>query len=569
MEKRWQTVDVDDGAARRLADERNIPLPVARLLCGRGVCDPEDARDFLTPRLSSLSDPFLLPGMEVAVERIWRAVDGGERIAVFGDYDVDGVTGTALMVAVLTRLGGVALPFLPQRDLDGYGLSLGAVTRCIEDIQSSLIVTVDCGTCSEEAVAYARSRSVDVVVTDHHELSEPPASAVAVVNPRCSERAEFHCLAGVGVAFKVCHALVKRGLREERDGMRDIDLRQWLDLVAVGTVADIVPLTGENRILARHGIRRLTRTKSIGLRALKNVAGIDGDCTAYHIGFVLGPRLNAAGRLGSAAGALELLMTEDKGRAYEVARSLDADNRERRDIESRIKDQAVREIESYFSPENDYGLAVGREGWHIGTIGIVASRIVGRFARPAVVVGFDDEGRGRGSCRSIDAIDMVEVLQECAEHLVSFGGHKMAAGLVVEKERFESFRKRFNEVCTARLAGEDLRPRIRIDAWLDSLGEADRRMFDALESLRPFGMGNPMPVWGVRDVRAMGRPRVVGNGHLKLTVAGGGTQLDAIAFGMGDREVPESGIDVLFQLQENTFRGYTSLQMNIKDFRAS
>lgn len=567
MEKRWQTVDVDEAAARCLTREQSIPLAIARLLVGRGVAELDCVRDFLTPRLSALSDPFLLPDMETAVLRIWRAVDGGERIVVFGDYDVDGLTSTALLISVLEQLGGTVVPFLPHRDLDGYGLSLGAVARCIEQVRPSLIVTVDCGTCSAEAVAYARSQSVDAVVTDHHEIAGTPAAAVAVVNPRRSHCSELHGLAGVGVAFKLCHALVKRGLAESRGAVRDIDLRRWLDLVAIGTVADVVPLTGENRILARHGIRRLTRTASTGLRALKEVAGVDQDCTAYHIGFVLGPRLNAAGRLGSAEGALELLTTTDAGRARELARLLDADNRERREIEVQIKDEAVSEIDAYFDPVRDFGLVAGREGWHIGAIGIVASRICKRFARPAVVVGFDDEGCGRGSCRSIEAIDMVNVLQECSDLLLSFGGHKMAAGLRMDRDKFESFRLRFNAVCAARLAGEDLRPCIRIDAWLDGLGEADECMVAAMEGLRPFGMGNPTPVWGVRNVHVMGRPRVVGNGHLKLTVSGGGSQIDAIAFGMGDRAIPETGIDMLFQLQQNTFRGRTALQLNVKDFR--
>lgn len=574
-QKHWKTVEVDEALADNLARELDVPRPIAVVLVGRGLGEPEKAEQFLNPRLSDLSDPFILPGMTDAVKHIWDAILDRRKIAIYGDYDADGITGTALLVSVLQTFGGCVDTFLPSRLLDGYGLTVGALSRCIEIHKPDLIITVDCGTGSIEAVEAAGRAGVDVIVTDHHEISGACAPALAVVNPKLGDNENTMALAGVGTVFKLCHALIKYGLEKQRQEVADIDLRNWLDLVAIGTVADIVPLLCENRILVRHGLALINGSdqkdiqagsRRAGLKALIQVARIQTRIDCYHLGFIIGPRLNAAGRLGSAETALELLLTSDPDRARHLAGELDAANSERKRIEEAIVTEAVREIDDYFDEDRNFGLVAGRKGWHVGTIGIVAAKLCSRYRRPAAVIAFDEHGHGRGSCRSIESVNIVDVLRECADLLVSSGGHEMAAGLAMESGKLDAFRSRFNELCAAKLDGRDLRQVRNVDSWI-TLGEADERLFTAIQKLKPLGMGNPTPTWGVSNVRLVGRPRKVGKDHLKMIVASGGSQLDAIAFGMAEREVPEGPMDILFYLQENTYMGRQSLQLNVKDFR--
>ncbi|MFC1497836.1 single-stranded-DNA-specific exonuclease RecJ [Verrucomicrobiota bacterium] len=576
--RHWQTVPVNEQRAEQLAAELNISLPIAVVLSSRGFENAADAERFLNPRLSNLSDPFDLQGMDSAVSRIWQAVESGEKITVFGDYDADGVTGTALLVSVLRVIGGNVTFFLPNRVTDGYGLRTEPLNRCIDIHKPDLIVTVDCGTCSSDAIRSISNTNVDVVVTDHHEIAGEKAPAFSVVNPKLDDNSDTTCLAGVGVAFKLCHALIKRGMKEERKEIGTIDLRDFLDLVAIGTVADVVPLLGENRILVKCGLMRINKAgyasessgdvtgKKVGLDAVIKTAGISGKIDSYHIGFMIGPRVNAAGRLGDADPALELFLTTDSDRARQLASKLEKANRERKRIEEGIVSQALEEIEAYFDDSSDFGIVTGRKGWHTGTVGIAASRICSRYRRPTVVIGFDDHGQGRGSCRSIEGADVVCILEKCSDLLLSFGGHTMAAGLIIEEGRLEAFRKRFNELCAEKLKDCDLGGVYRVDDWI-TLGEADRRLWDGIEKLGPFGFGNPAPVWGVRNVRVVGCPKLVGSGHLKMIVASGGTQMEAIAFNMGDRQVPDAPFDIIFRLQENTYKGFSRLQLNIKDFR--
>lgn len=569
--KQWKTVQVDEALAKDLAGKLDLPVPAAKVLVGRGYGKQDDAERFLNPRLSDLSDPFELPGMIEAVERIWTALTAGQKIAIYGDYDADGVTSTALLVSVLRAMRGQITAFLPNRLSDGYGLTTAALERCVRIHKPQLIITVDCGTCSVEAVEFVRRCGIDIVVTDHHELSGNIAPAFALVNPNLGGNEGTMSLAGVGVAFKLCHALIKWGLNNGKHETQDIDLRNYLYLVAIGTVADIVPLLGENRILVRHGLTRIQQLpdgEKCGLKALIDVAGIKTEIDCYHLGFMIGPRLNAAGRLSNAEPALELLLTDDPDRARQIAVELDAANRERKRVEETIVAEAIEEIDSYFEEGVHFGIVAGRAGWHVGVIGIVASRLCGRYRRPAVVVGFDEQGLGRGSCRSVESVDIVEILRDCSDLLVSFGGHKMAAGLVVDNSRFDTFRKRFNELCAEKLEGVDLEPVRNVDAWIN-LGEADERLFEAIRKFRPLGLGNPAPTWGVSNVRLVGQPRIVGEDHIKMILASGGTQLEAIGFGMAECEIPEGPIDVLFHLQENTYRGRTMLQLDLKDFRSA
>ncbi len=566
--KVWKTAECDESQVQQLAGELTLHPAVARSLIVRGHRDAKSIDLFLHPRLSELSDPFLLPGMEAAVARVWRAIDAREKILVFGDYDVDGVSSTALVVQVLARLGAPVTPFLPHRMDDGYGLGVEPLRRCIENHQPKLVITVDCGTSAVEAVEAARAAGVDVIVTDHHESGGVVAPAVAVVNPKLGSDAGARNLAGVGVAFKLCHALLKRARQDQRPEEKSVDLREYLDLIGIGTIADIVPLQDENRILARHGLARLNRTECIGLKSIIRVAGITGALDTYHVGFLIGPRLNAAGRLGDAQAALELLLTQDPVRADELAAQLDAANRERQELEARIVKEAIEEIDAFFDPKRHFGLVVARKGWHAGVIGIVASRLVQKYRRPVVVVALDDEGEGRGSCRSIEGFNLVAKLAECGDLLERYGGHAMAAGLDVRQDRLEAFKEKFNGVAAQALEGTDLRPVVKVDAWV-TLDEADERLMSGLEQMRPFGLGNPTPVWAARRLQVVGPPRVVGKKHLKLLVASGATQREAIAFGMGERQVPPGPIDVAFQLQTNSYMGRETLQLNVQDFRAS
>ncbi|NLX26144.1 MAG: single-stranded-DNA-specific exonuclease RecJ, partial [Lentisphaerae bacterium] len=414
LQKKWEIRTANLEKVRDLVAAMGIPAPLAHVLVTRGFNTAEDAAQFLRPRLAELDDPFLLPDMERAVQRIWRAVDAQERITVFGDYDVDGVTAAALMIRVLRALGARVEGFVPDRLEEGYGLSLDAVERCLAGRETQLLVTVDCGTNSVESVAYAQSRNVDVVVTDHHEPEELTADAYALINPKLGTSGGP--LAGVGVAFKLAHALVLSG--SERPGMdhaRSV-LRSLLDLVALGTVADIVPLVGENRTFVRYGLVQMESTEWVGMKALKEVAGLKGELNTGHLGFQLGPRINASGRIGEPEQAVRLLTTDDLAEAGAIAKLLDRDNQERRAIERKMADEAFEEIDRWFNPEENYGLVVAREGWHPGVVGIVASRVARHYNRPAVIVSIDPDGSARGSCRSIEAFDLLEGLQACSEY---------------------------------------------------------------------------------------------------------------------------------------------------------
>lgn len=567
-EKLWSAASADASAsAPDWAAALNLPPAIARVLAARGIRDEAEADAFLNPRLSALGDPFALPDLDRAVERIWRAVDAGERIAVFGDYDVDGVASAALATRLLRALGAHATPFLPLRLEEGYGLSIDALHRCIETVKPALIVTVDCGTGSVESVEEARRRGVDVIVTDHHHPGASRAPALALVNPKIGADESLHALAGVGVAFKLCHGLIKAGRARGHAAAARLDLRSYLDFVALGTIADIVPLIGENRILARHGLAQMNKTEHPGLAALIEVSGIDGEIDAYEVGFRLGPRLNAAGRLGDAQRALDLLLGEPGCDAYGLARALDDANRERREIEERALTDAMAALEARFDPARDFGLVVGREGWHPGVIGIVASRLLQRFHRPVAVIALSEEG-GRGSCRSIEGFDMMTGLAACANELSKYGGHTMAAGLELKPGRLAAFAEAFNASARRLLADRDLRPVQRIDAWL-ALDEVDDAMLAGLDRMRPFGVGNATPVWAARGVRLAEPPRAVGKGHLKMLLASGSRQYDAIAWGMADRELPDGPLDIAFQPKRERFRGQNRISLHIQDFRAS
>jgi single-stranded-DNA-specific exonuclease len=547
MNKRWLVATAEPALQQTLARQLGLPAPIAQVLLNRGYRTAEAARAFLSPQLRQLSDPFELPAMAAAVERICA----GGRIVIYGDYDVDGITSSALLTRVLRATGANVENFLPRRMDEGYGLSADGLARCLKQHRPELLIAVDCGTSSRAEIAGLKKRDVDVIVLDHH---EPPAELpeCVLVNPKL---VHGEPLASVGVAFKLAHALLKH------DRKLEVDLRDHLDLVALGTVADLVPLTGENRILVRAGLERLPATHKIGLRALMDVADVpETRVTPYHIGFRIGPRLNAAGRLGDAMAALELLLTEDTGRAVELAELLHAHNTERQQIEEKITEEALAQAASR---AGDPVLVLANAHWHSGVIGIVASRLMQENYRPTVVIG---QG-GKGSCRSIAGFSIVAALAECADLLLRYGGHEMAAGLSIAAGQIDALRDRLNEHAGRVLKPEDLQRVLRVDAEV-RLEELDDDFFAALRQLEPCGQNNPTPVFAATGLRLRGAPRVIKKNHLKFHVTDGETTLEVVWWGRADAELPAK-LDLAFVPERQVFRGEAAVQLIARDVRAS
>jgi single-stranded-DNA-specific exonuclease len=561
---RWEVAaDPPADAIRRLAEALHVPPTLARLLVQRGHGSVEDARTFLRPTLDALSDPLALPDMAPAVATVAQAVRAGSPILVHGDYDVDGQCGTALLTRVLREAGATVVPFLPNRMRDGYDLGPAGLAAA-RTAGAGLIITCDCGTTALETVAAARAAGLRVVITDHHLPGELPA-ADAIVNPRRGDRdAPWADLCGTGVAFKLAQALVPAlGLPAHLP-------LHVLDLVALATIADVVPLTGENRVLARFGLRKLQESRWTGLKALIEVAGLQGrPIRAGHVAFALGPRLNAAGRIGEAMDGLALLLSDDPAEALERARRLETQNAQRQELDQRILQEAVDLVERDVRLDEEFGLVLASDTWHPGVIGIVASRVVERYARPAILIALEGN-TGKGSGRSIPGFDLHAAIAECSTHLLRFGGHPMAAGVTVARDALEGFRAAFNAVARARLAPEDLVPRRRIDAVV-RLDELNLDLERLLRHLEPCGAGNPTPVFGVTGV-AVREARPVGANHLRLMLQDDVGRIPAIGFDWADRVDPawwRAPVDVAFQLQQNEWRGDVSLQARIVEVRPS
>jgi len=546
-----------------LVDALGCPPFLARLLTLRGLTDPAAASLFLDPRLKNLADPFLLPGMRPAIERILQAIDRRERIVLYGDYDVDGVTSLALFTRILRRLGADPHPFLPLRMDEGYGLSPEALSRCIAQHQPQLLLALDCGTCSVAEITSLRDQGIDVLVFDHHESKGGPGErppCLSLVNPKLG--ADFHYLCSVGIVFKACHALLK--VRP----VPDIDLREYLDIVALGTVADIVPLKGENRILVQRGLLQMEKSRWTGLRALIDSAGIAPPFTPGDIGFKLGPRINAAGRLASAEQALELLLTEDHARARALAAALSEQNRERQEVEKAIQQEAQLIVEREFSPDHA-AIIVAGDGWHPGVLGIVASRLSKAHHRATFVIGFDETGLGKGSGRSIEGLSLVKALTTCADFLVKFGGHEMAAGLTIQRDCFPDFQATFLRQARQLLTDDQLRPRLYLDAEV-LLADLHFDFLRHHETLQPFGIGNSQPIFLARNVRSA-ETRILKEKHYRFMLLqnGGGETQQAIYFGGAQQPLPAAPWDIAFQVARNEYNGRVTLQLEIKALRSA
>ena len=532
-----------------------------RLLGQRGVVAEDCVSDFLEPRLKDLSDPFELPEMKLAVDRIFKAVDGGEEVCVFGDYDVDGISSITIMQLVLQAFGAKVRNFIPIRSAEGYGLSEVAIERCMkEGPRPDLFITVDCGTVSHGPIQKLGEEGIEVIVVDHHERGEEGRpDCVALVNPKF-ESTPYDYLCAAGVVFKLAHGLLKTR------PLKDFDLKSVLDLVAVATIADIVPLVGENRLFVRHGLRRLPKTENAGLRALMEVTGLNGHTSSSDVGFRLGPRINAAGRMDRPDEALNTLLADSPAQAKKMAARLDNYNRERQKIELRILSEAESEVARLHDVESDPVIVVSSRNWHPGVVGIVASRMMRKYHRPAFVIAVDEEGVGKGSGRSVEGVSLVGAIQEGREFLIAGGGHHMAAGISVNEDQVGAFRESFRRYVLENLKEEDLEPKLYLDGVLE-LADLNLDFLYQYERLQPFGSGNALPVFVVREVWPSEAPRVLKNNHLKLWLRQGQVEKDAIFFGGGERELPEPPWDVAFTIDRNFFRGVISCQMLVRDIQ--
>ena len=547
----------DDAMAMAIAQALEIPVALARLLAQRGHLTEPAAKAFLRPQLESLTDPYRLAGMAEAVEAVAGAVRQGQTILVHGDYDVDGQSATTVLTRALRAAGANVVPFVPHRLRDGYDFGPAGLAEATR-VGARLILTCDCGITAVETVRQANQAGIRVVVTDHHLPGAELPPAVAVVDPqRSDDTSGLGILCGTGIAFKLVQALVPVL------GLPAALPLHLLDFVAIATIADVVPLVGENRILVRHGLRLLQQTRWPGLQALLGTAGLAGKTVrAGQVAFTLAPRLNAAGRVGDASEGLRLLLTDDPREAALLAERLERYNTERQAIDARILQDALDLVERDFDPASDAAFVMGAEGWHPGVVGIVASRVVERYGRPTFLVGFDGEV-GKGSGRSISGFDLHAALIECADLLDRFGGHRMAAGLTVRRSQFEAFRERFLAVARRRLDPASLGPEQRVDLEIP-LGEVTDELERLMRHLEPCGMGNPAPVFGIREVEFR-QPQVVGQGHLKGVLQSGATRIEAIGFQLADRVTWLSGgpVDVAVRLERNEFMGRNTLQARL------
>ncbi len=560
---RWLLPDAPDAAAvAALESELHLPPLICELLLRRGFGTVDGAKRYLRPRLDQLHDPALMFGMDIAVERLTRAIRARERIVVHGDYDVDGMCSTTVLLRTFQRLGGDAVPFIPRRIEDGYDLTMAGVSAAIA-AGAKVLVTCDCGTNALAPVQAACRAGLEVIITDHHLPSGPLPACLAVLNPKQSG-----CdypdkdLAAVGIAFKLSLAIT-RAL-----GGSENDVYRLLDLVALATIADVAPLRGENRVLARAGLKAMQETTNQGLRALIRASGLEGKpLNAGRIGFILAPRLNAVGRLGHALRGVELLMSESEHEANAIARELEELNRRRQEVDRKTLARA-RELIDALDLDATHGIVLAEDGWHPGVIGIVASRLLEEFGRPVLLIALDGE-EGKGSGRSISAFDLHGALTQCRDLLVRFGGHRAAAGVTIARDKVPELARRFNEIAVAQLSVDDLIAELRVDLEVPISG-ATLELEALLRHFEPFGPSNPTPVLVSRGVRLAAPARVMGDGHLKLRLATDTGELEAIGWGMAalasELEIA-TPFDIAYRLERDDWNGAPRLQAKLASVR--
>lgn len=546
-----------------LSQRLGVPPIIATVLLNRGIEEPEN---FINPTEDALLDPFLMRGMNEAVDRILKALDNHEKIAIYGDYDVDGITSTAIMVKFLRTHKADVTYYIPDRLDEGYGINKGAIDK-IADSGVTLLITVDCGITAVSEIEYAKTKGIDTIITDHHECKDEVPDAYCLLNPKQSGcEYPFKKLAGVGVAFKLLQALTLK----MRFHMREL-IEEYVDLVAIGTVADVMHLVGENRIIVKKGLELLSYTMNKGIRALADVAEIDlSNVQTGTIGFAIAPRINAAGRMGDPRCAVELLLATDDMTAKRYAEKLNNENRERQETEIKILEDALYMIENTPSYKEDFVLVLSHEGWHHGIIGIVASKISERFNKPCILIS-TDEKTGKGSGRSIKSFNLFRALENSQDYLLKFGGHELAAGLSISCENIEPFRTKINDYAKETLTEEDFIPLLYLDSELPPQ-YINMNTAEKLSVLEPYGMGNASPVFYAKNMTVIQKRALSDGKHIKLTLRSDDFVIDAVGFNMGELNElikTDDVIDIAFNIDINIYRGMRQLQVLLKDVKIS
>jgi single-stranded-DNA-specific exonuclease len=565
MNLQWVPQDeIDLEVKKEYAKRLNVPTIISNILINRGIDTFEKAKRFFKGQVENLYDPFLLKDMKKAVSRITTAINNNEKILIYGDYDVDGITSVSLLYLLLKKLEADVCFYIPHRVQEGYGIAKSGIDEAKKkDVK--LIISVDCGITAIQEVEYARSIGIDFIISDHHEEGPELPNACAILNPKCKDsNYPYPELAGVGVAFKLGQAVVKSF------GLDDGIANEYLDLVAIGSTADIVPLIDENRIFVKEGLKQINLSKKSGLKALLKVSAMtDKAIGTGQIVFVLAPRINAIGRMGDAEKAVTMLTTENWDEAWEIANLLESENRTRKSIDEATFKDARGIVENNFDLSSNFSLVLAKEGWHPGVIGIVASRVVEKYYRPTIMISVDTDV-GKGSARSIAGFDIYTAIKQCEDLLVAFGGHKYAAGLTIKKDKIEEFRHRFNDVAKKELTEELLIPKLKIDSDI-RFSEITPRLVQLLKLFAPFGPQNMRPVFQSNNLQVVGTPSIVGRNHLKFKVRQDGIIFDAIGFNLGEliyRIDPGTpNLDMAYIIEENTYLGRTTLQLRVKDLR--
>lgn len=562
MNKKWQIFEPDKNKIEEIKSKYKVNQLLATILANRNILEEEDIRLFLNPTRNDFYNPFLITDMDIAVNRIIKAIENKENITIYGDYDVDGITSITVLKSFLNDIGVETNTYIPNRLIEGYGLNKEAINK-ISKKGCNLMITVDCGISAIEEIEYANSLGIETIITDHHEAGNEIPKAIAVIdNKRKDSKYPFRELAGVGVVFKLIQAIgITLKLKEE-------SYLKYLDIVCIGTISDIVPLVDENRVIAKLGLLLVAQTKNIGLRSIINSSGYN-KIDSNTISFGVAPRINACGRMGKAEEALELFLSKDKNEVNELTNKLNEHNRKRQETEKTIFENAVEKIKEEHLDENK-AIIVGGENWHHGVIGIVSSKITEMYFKPSILFSFEEDGIGKGSGRSIPGFDLHEALMKCSDTIEKFGGHSMAVGITVKKDNLEKFKKEFEQIATQSKIDEII-PIINIDAKVD-LSDIDKEMVESLKQLEPFGEANKMPVFAFKNLKIDSIRALSEGKHLKLTLKDNNYIINAIGFNIGylanEYRIGDK-IDVAGVLEINTFNGVDNLQINIKDIMKS
>ncbi len=565
----WRSASVPERKVAHFAKSLGVPKLIAQLLARLDIEEPEDAHAFLHPRLKHLDDPFRLSQLESAVERVRKAMAANERIVIIGDYDVDGVTSTALLVHSLNRFGVFPEYTVPQRQEEGYGFSRAVIDRALDGKSAGLLIAVDCGTNSIEEIHHAKAQGADVIIIDHHRSTSDEPNPAILVNPHVNDGANepWKNLCSVGLVFKLVHGIVKALRRDGDPTAFKIELKEYLDLVAMGTIADLVPLVGENRILAHRGLKMLESTRREGLHALFHVSGMEIGRTIMptDISFKLGPRINASGRLANAEMSVKMLLSRNLPQCLDMAKQLDGMNKERQGIERAIVQEADKYIETHL--EGSHGYVLHNPNWHPGVVGIVAGRLARMHNIPTIVLG-KEGALAKGSGRSVPGVNLVEVLGECSELLESWGGHPMATGVSLSVENVKAFQAAFNVGVKRALEGDSFEPEIEIAAFI-SVDDIGPDFMETLSMMYPFGEGNPEPVFGLRRVQLAQCPEPFGTGHYRFCLRSSqGTYLSGVAWKKAENLPPsDQHLDLAIKLGWNVYHGRRSLQMELLDWK--